>query len=73
MPKNPFSLTIAGFTEYIKVTYAKEQANLSKYGISSSKLTTVTMLYNTYIQAEAITANPETTTIGTRRAHRQAS
>jgi hypothetical protein len=68
MPENLFPTTIAGFTEYIKIAYAKAQNNLSKYGISSAKLTPVTPLYNAYIQAEAVAANPETATTGARHA-----
>jgi hypothetical protein len=72
MPENLFPTTIAGFTEYIKIAYAKAQNNLSKYGISSAKLTPVTPLYNTYIQAEAVAANPETATTGARRTRDEA-
>jgi hypothetical protein len=39
MPENLFPTTIAGFAEYIKIAYAKAQANLSKYGIAAAKLT----------------------------------
>jgi hypothetical protein len=66
MPENLFPTTIAGFTEYTKIACAKAEANLSKYGISSSKLTPVTPLYNTCIQAEAVAVNPETATTGAR-------
>jgi hypothetical protein len=72
MPENLFPTTIAGFTEYIKIVYAKAQNNLSKYGVSSDKLTPVTPLYNAYIQAEAVAANPETATTGARRTRDEA-
>jgi hypothetical protein len=72
MPENLFPTTIAGFTEYIKIAYAKAQANLSKYGIADAKLTPVTPLYNTYVQAEAVAANPETATTGARRTRDEA-
>ena len=67
MPENLFPTTITGFTEYIKIAYLKAQNNQSSYGISSSKLAVVTPLYNAYIAAEAIAANPDTATKGARR------
>jgi hypothetical protein len=45
---------------------------LSKYGISNAKLTPITPLYNNYIQAEAVAANPDTATTGARRARDEA-
>jgi hypothetical protein len=72
MPENLFPTTIAGFTEYIKIAYAKAQANLPKYGIPNGKLEVITPLYNNFVQAEAVAANPETATTGARRARDEA-
>jgi hypothetical protein len=68
MPENLFPTTITGFTEYMKVAYAKAQNSLPQYGISPDKLNVITPLYNDYMHAEAVTANPETATVGARRA-----
>jgi hypothetical protein len=68
-----YPTTIAGFTEYIKIAYKKAQANLSTYGIASGKLDAITPLYNDYVQAEAVAANPETATAGARRARDEAA
>ncbi|MDR2139703.1 MAG: hypothetical protein LBP50_09160 [Tannerella sp.] len=67
MPESLYPRTITGFTEYIKIAYAKAQAGMQVYGISPDKLAPVTPLYNTYIQAEAVAANPDTATTGARR------
>jgi hypothetical protein len=72
MPEKLFPTTIAGFTEYIKIAYAKAQNNLSIYGVSSDKLAVITPLYNAYIAAEAVAANPDTATKGARRARNEA-
>jgi hypothetical protein len=72
MPERLFPTTITGFTEYIKIAYIKAEDSLSKYGISADKLAPVTPLYNAYIQAEAIAANPETATTGARRTRTEA-
>jgi hypothetical protein len=63
-----FPRTIAGFTKYIEIVYVKAQNNLSVYGISPDKFAVITPLYNTYIEKEAIAANPETATTAVRRA-----
>ncbi|MDR0385480.1 MAG: hypothetical protein LBH60_05330 [Prevotellaceae bacterium] len=68
MANDLFPLTIAGFTEYIKIVYVKAQNNLSVYGISPDKFAVITPLYETYIEKEAIAANPETATTAARRA-----
>jgi hypothetical protein len=68
MPDSLFPSTIAGFTEYIKIAYVKAQTNLSAYGIAPDRFEIVTPLYNTYIEKEAIAANPDTATTGARRA-----
>jgi hypothetical protein len=60
--------TITGFTEYIKVAYAKAQTSMKQYGIAADRLNVITPLYNAYIQAEAVTADPATATTGARRA-----
>ncbi|MDR2774211.1 MAG: hypothetical protein LBC19_05625 [Tannerella sp.] len=73
MPENLFPTTIAGFTEYIKIAYAKAQINLQIYGIAETKLMPVAPLYDAYIQAELIAANPETATTGARRTRDEAS
>ena len=67
MPENLFPTTITGFTEYIKIAHAKAKNNLEFYGISATKLAAVTPLYNAYIAAEGIAANPDTATKGARR------
>lgn len=67
MPENLFPTTIAGFTEYIKIAYAKAQSSLPTYGVSPDKLAVITPLYNAYIEAEAVAANPDTATKGARR------
>jgi hypothetical protein len=67
MPENLFPATITGFTEYMKIVYAKAQSGLPQYGVSGDKLSVITPLYNAYIQAEAVAANPETATTGARR------
>jgi hypothetical protein len=63
-----FPLSIAGFTEYIKIAYVKAQTNLSVYGVSPDKFNVITPLYDTYIEKEAVAANPETATTAARRA-----
>ncbi|MDR0385656.1 MAG: hypothetical protein LBH60_06230 [Prevotellaceae bacterium] len=68
MAHSLFPKTIAGFTEYIKIVYVKAQNNLSVYGVSPDKLAVITPLYNTYIEKEAVAANPETATTAARRA-----
>ena len=68
MPERIFPRTIAGFTQYIKIAYNKALSSLSQYGINPDKLTVVTPLYEDYIQAEEIAANPESATKGARRA-----
>jgi hypothetical protein len=72
MAESLFPRTISGFIEYIKVAYAKAQTNLSKYDITALRFQTVTPLYSSYIQLEAVTANPETATKGARRARDEA-
>jgi hypothetical protein len=72
MPENLFPTSIAGFTEYIKVAYAKAEESLSKYGVSADKLAPVTPLYDAYIRAEAVASNPETATTGARRTRDEA-
>jgi hypothetical protein len=67
MGKNFMPRNIAKFTEYIKIAYAKVLANLIVYGIAPEKLTPVTAVYNRYIAAEALAANPDTATAGNRR------
>jgi hypothetical protein len=67
MGKNFIPRNIAKFTEYIKIAYAKILANLIVYGIAPEELAPVTVAYNRYIVAEALTANPDTATIGNRR------
>jgi hypothetical protein len=67
MAENLFPRTITGFTEYMKVAYAKAQNSLPQYGVSPDKLNVIAPLYDAYIQAEAVAANPETATVGTRR------
>ncbi|MDR2138048.1 MAG: hypothetical protein LBP50_00620 [Tannerella sp.] len=68
MADNLYPRTISGFTEYIKIAYAKAEANLNLYGVAPEKLTPVTPLYNTYVAAEAVAASPDTATAGARRA-----
>jgi hypothetical protein len=72
MAENLFPRAIAGFTEYIKIAYAKAQNSLSAYGVSPDKLAPVTPLYNAFVQAEAIAADPETATTGARRTRDEA-
>jgi hypothetical protein len=72
MPESIFPRTITGFTEYIKIAYAKAQINLPVYGISPDKLTPVTPLYGAYVKAEETAANPDTATAGARRARNDA-
>ncbi|MDR3184487.1 MAG: hypothetical protein LBT49_03680 [Prevotellaceae bacterium] len=67
MGKNFIPASIAKFTEYIKIAYAKAQENLVVYGISPDKLAAVTPAYNRYIAAEALAADPDTATTGHRR------
>jgi hypothetical protein len=67
MADNLFPTTIAGFTEYIKIAYTKALANEKAYGIPPEKLEVITPLYNTYLQAESVAADPETATKGARR------
>jgi hypothetical protein len=64
--------SIARFTEYIKVAYAKAKNNLEKYEISPDKLKVITPIYTTYIQAETIAANPETATASARHIRNEA-
>jgi hypothetical protein len=66
MGKNYIPKGISQFTEYIKIAYAKLQNNLAVYGISPEKLTAITPLYNRYITAESLAANPDTATSGNR-------
>lgn len=73
MADSLYPLTITGFTEYIKVAYAKAQTSLQKYGVSPDKLAVITPLYNAYVQAEAIAGNPETATTGARRTRDEAA
>ncbi|MDR2116622.1 MAG: hypothetical protein LBP87_09620 [Planctomycetaceae bacterium] len=68
MSNRIFPRTIVGFTEYIKIAYAKAKDNLSLYGIAAAKLSPVTATYSAYIKAEAIAANPDTATTGARHA-----
>jgi hypothetical protein len=68
MAETLFPTTIAGFTEYIKTTYHKAQTNLPQYNINPEKLDAITPLYNDYITAEALAANPDTATKGNRHA-----
>jgi hypothetical protein len=68
MANESFPRTITGFTEYIKIAYAKAQISLPQYGIPPDKLTPITPLYEAYIQAEAVAANPATATTGARHA-----
>ncbi|MDR2466827.1 MAG: hypothetical protein LBD35_05485 [Prevotellaceae bacterium] len=72
MPHDIFPRTITGFTEYIKIAYAKAQTNLTAYGIAPEKLAVVTPLYDRYIEKEAIAANPDTGTSGARTARDEA-
>jgi hypothetical protein len=72
MADSLFPSTITGFTEYMKVAYAKAGANLNVYGIPANKYAVITPLYNAYIAAEAITANPDTATTGARRTRKLA-
>jgi hypothetical protein len=72
MSHDIFPKTIAGFTEYIKIAYAKAQTNMTAYGIAPEKLAVVTPLYNKYIEKEAIAANPDTGTTGARNARDEA-
>ncbi|MDR2116935.1 MAG: hypothetical protein LBP87_11210, partial [Planctomycetaceae bacterium] len=72
MSNHIFPRTITGFTEYIKIAYAKAQNNLPQYGISPDKLMAITPLYNTYVQTEEIAANPDTATTGARNARNDA-
>lgn len=67
MPERVFPTTIAGFTEYIKIAYLKAQVNLSLYKINPEKLASITPLYNEYVSAEALAADPDTATKGARR------
>jgi hypothetical protein len=72
MPENLLPRTIAGFTEYLKIAYAKALNSLNVYGVSPDKLTSLMPLYNAYVQAEAIAANPETVTTGACRTRDEA-
>jgi hypothetical protein len=72
MASNFIPKTITGFTEYMKIVYIKAQNNLSIYGINFDKFAPITPLYDTYIEKEAIAANPETATTGSRRARDEA-
>jgi hypothetical protein len=72
MASNFIPKSITGFTEYMKIVYVKAQNNLSIYGINFDKFAPITPLYNTYIEKEAIAANPETATTGARRARDEA-
>jgi hypothetical protein len=72
MADSLFPTTIAGFTEYIKIAYSKAQTNLQAYGINPEKLAAITPLYDTYVQTEAVAANPDTATAGARRARNEA-
>jgi hypothetical protein len=72
MSHDAIPTTIKGFTEYIKIAYAKASANLNVYGISGSKFALITPLYNDYIAKEAIAANPDTATKGAREARDEA-
>jgi hypothetical protein len=67
MGRSSIPRKIAAFTEYIKVAFAKLQNNLTLYGIAPEKLAAITPAYNRYIAAEAVAANPDTATAGTRR------
>jgi hypothetical protein len=67
MPENLFPSTITGFTEYIKIAYNKAEANLRAYNINPDKLSVVAPLFDAYIQAEDVAANPDTATTGARR------
>ncbi|MDR2811390.1 MAG: hypothetical protein LBB84_12715 [Tannerellaceae bacterium] len=67
MAESIFPRPIAGFTEYMKIAYSKAQVNLQTYHIAPDKLAVISPLYNTYVQAEAVAANPDTATSGARR------
>jgi hypothetical protein len=72
MPDNIFPATIAGFTQYIEIAYAKAQNSLQKYGVPPDKLEVITPLYDDYINAEAVAANTETAIRGARRTRDEA-
>jgi hypothetical protein len=67
-----FPTTITGFTEYIKVAYAKADTSLSAYGIAPDKFAPIIPLYGAYITAEAVAANPDTATSGARHTRNEA-
>jgi hypothetical protein len=64
--------TITEFTEYMKIAYGKAQNSLQIYNIDPNKLAVITPLYNAYIDAEAIAANPMTATAGARETRNKA-
>lgn len=72
MEKSGIPQTITGYTEYIKIAYQKANVNLSAYGISSTKFSVITPLYNDFITKEALAANPDTATKGNRAARNEA-
>jgi hypothetical protein len=67
MPEKIFPRTITGFTEHIKIAYNKAEANQEAYHIDPDNLSVITPLFEAYIQAEKIAANPDTATTGARR------
>jgi hypothetical protein len=68
MPENLFPTTITGFTGYFKIAMSKVEANMEKYKIFPERLAAIMPYYTAYMQAEAVAANPDTATMGARRA-----
>jgi hypothetical protein len=72
MSKDAILQTSTGFMEYIEIAYQKAATNLGVYGISTTKFTVITILYNDYIAKDELAANPDTATKGNRAARDEA-
>jgi len=62
-----FPNSIAGFTEYIQIAYKKAFNNMQAYGYPPANIQVVTPVYEEYLKAEAMAADPDTATAGARR------
>jgi hypothetical protein len=67
MGKDFIPKSISKFTEYIKIAIKKAMDNLVAYGIPPDALSGILPVFDRYIAAEALAADPDTATTGNRR------
>jgi hypothetical protein len=72
MSKDYIPRAITAFTEYIKSAYLKAVINSVAYNLDSDALSAVKPAYDLYIELEKRASNPDTATIGARRARDEA-